>query len=362
MQAEPQKKADELTIRDLIATVKLWFKYLIAAWKLILFAGILGAALGLVYAFVKKPVYTASTTFVLEDDDKSGMGALSGIASLVGMDLSSMSSSNSLFKGDNIFEIYKSRLMIRKTLLDTSLFDGKPEKLINRYIASNQLRDDWGDKPALARIDFSIPEKQYTVLHDSVITLIWERIVEEELSVDKPDKKLSIIKVAYVSEDQLFARAFENKLVEKVNGYYIQTKIKKSRQNVAILQHQADSVRRVLDASLFGMADEADRNPNPNSAIERLLVPGQKKQVDVRAAGAIYEEIVKNLELGKVALRKETPLIQVIDEPVLPLKKKKPRKLYSLLIGGIVFGALVSFGVLFKRIYLEPDHHASITS
>jgi hypothetical protein len=46
-----------------------------------------------------------------------------------------------------------------------------------------------------------------------------------------------------------------------------------------------------------------------------------RKQIDIQTSGIIYGEALKNLALAKVVLQKETPLIQLIDKPVYPLKK-----------------------------------------
>lgn len=51
-----------------------------------------------------------------------------------------------------------------------------------------------------------------------------------------------------------------------------------------------------------------------------------KRQVDVRANTAILTQLVANLEMAKVTLRKETPLIQIIYRPIMLLEKKKKSK------------------------------------
>ena len=66
-------------------------------------------------------------------------------------------------------------------------------------------------------------------------------------------------------------------------------------------------------------------------------IPSSKRQIDVQANTALLTQLVTNLELARVALRKETPLIQIIDQPILPLKKDKLSKLKSLVIGGLIF-------------------------
>ena len=57
------------------------------------------------------------------------------------------------------------------------------------------------------------------------------------------------------------------------------------------------------------------------------------------------------LELSKVTLRKETPLIQVIDRPILPLEKDKVSKLKSLILGGFLAGFLTVLYLVFSSLY-----------
>jgi hypothetical protein len=342
---------DEISLKELILKIKDWYHFLLSKWKTILIAGIIGGVLGLTYSIFKKPVYTAETTFVLEEGDKAGgLGQYAGLASMVGIDLGGGGSG--IFKGDNILQLYKSRKMIQETLLAKDTFNGKQQSLIDRYIEFNKLREAWEDKPYLKDIQFNNPQN-FTRTQDSVIGKLVESINKEILNVAKPDKKLSIIAVSVKSEDELFAKAFANNIVNKVNSFYVNTKTKKSMENLSILQNQADSVRRVLNASIGGVAAAVDANPNLNSAFQTLRVGSQRKQVDVQASGAIYQEIVKNLEMAKISFRNDKPLIQVIDEPVFPLKNDKIGKSKGIVLGGIMFGFLTILFLLIRKILVN---------
>ena len=73
---------------------------------------------------------------------------------------------------------------------------------------------------------------------------------------------------------------------------------------------------------------------------------------------AILTELVKNLELAEISLRKVTPLVQIIDKPVLPLENNKTRKLTATFIGGVL-GVLLSLLFIvvkryLSRVYNEP--------
>lgn len=339
---------DEISLKELILKTREWGAYLWTKWLIILTAGLIGGILGLTYAFFKKPTYIAQTTFVLEEGENGGgLGQYAGLASMIGIDLGS--GGGGIFKGDNILELYKSRRMIQETLLSKDTFDGKQQSLIERYIEVNGLREDWDNKPVLKNLRFDNSVK-FTRTQDSIVGKFVEGINKGVLEVSKPDKKLNIISVKVASKDELFAKAFADNIVEKVNAFYVNTKTKKSAENLSILQSQADSVRAVLNASIGRVAAAVDANPNSNPAFQTLRVASQRKQVDVQASGAVYQEIVKNLELAKINFRNEKPLIQVIDQPVLPLKNDKLGKSKGLILGGILFGFLIVAFLTVKRI------------
>jgi len=343
------QSANDISFADIAKKVKSFAQYLRSKLLLIVLTGFLGLIAGLVYSIFKKPQYTAVYTFVLEEEEKGGgLGQYAGLASLAGIDVSGGASG--IFHGNNILELYRSRNMISKTLLSTVIFNGKPQKLIYRYIESNKLREKWDDNPTLKNISFNGNPDSFSRLQDSIIIDLTNTINKSVLKVDKPDKKLSIIEVDVTSTDELFAKEFANNIVNTVNSFYVLTKTKKQLQNATILQKQVDSVKSILNSSIVGVASAADASPNANPALSILRVPSQRKQVDVQTSTAVYAEMVKNLELSKIQLRKETPLIQTIDTPILPLIVNKLGKIKASILGFIAGIFLACMGAAFKKI------------
>jgi LPS O-antigen subunit length determinant protein (WzzB/FepE family) len=340
--------SEEITVMDLIAKIKSGTRYIKTKWVTILIASIFGALVGLGYSIFKRLTYTAVCTFVLEDGNKSGgmLSQYAGLASLAGVDLNS---SSGLFQGDNIIELYKSRLMIEKTLLSEVIFDKKRELLIDRYIDFKGLRRKWKNHDNIDTISFKGNPDNFNRHQDSIITDIVEIFNKRYLTVVKPDKKLNIINVGFSSKDELFAKEFTDKLVENVNDFYVLTKTQKSYQNVQVLQHQADSVKQALNSSITGVASAIDAAPNANPQLLSLRVSSQKKQIDVQASTAVYGEIVKNLEISKISLRQEKPLIQIIDKPVLPLGNDRLEKWAGIVIGFIMGGIIAIIFALLKK-------------
>ena len=346
-------ESDEISLKELILKLKEWWSYLLSQWKIILFFSFLGAFLGLGYAFINKPIYKAEFSFVLEDEKSGGggLGSALGLASQFGLDFGG-GRGGGIFAGDNLLELMKSRSMVQKALLSPIEIKGKSQSLANYYISFSELRKGWEGKPTLANLDYTINADvtKFNRVQDSVLMAMHQTIIKNFLTVAKLDKKLSILKVSVQSEDEVFSKAFTEALVREVSQFYVQTKTKKSTTNVAILQHQTDSVRRQLNGAISGVAQSNDAIPNLNASRQILRSSGQQRQVDVQANTAILTELVKNLELSKLSLRKETPLIQVIDKPILPLPVEKFGKVKGILLGGFLAVFLVVIGLIGSRV------------
>jgi len=99
------------------------------------------------------------------------------------------------------------------------------------------------------------------------------------------------------------------------------------------------------------MANATDNVYNLNPAFNVKGAPSKKMQIDVQANTSILTNLVVQLELAKITLRKETPLIQLIDRPILPLQKQKFGKLKSIILGGFLTGFLFILYLIFGRLY-----------
>ncbi len=350
----PPDNEDEISLKELILKIQEWWKYLLSKWIIILIVGLLGGAIGLWYAILQKPVYTATTTFVLESGDGGGgsLGQYAGIAAMAGIDIGG--GGGGIFQGDNIIELYKSRTMIQKTLLSEIDVNGKRQLLIDQYIDFNQLRQAWAEKPELADIQFKRNLKPFTRIQDSIVGMMVNDINKNYLIVAKLDKKLSIINVEVKANDEVFAKVFNEQIVKNVNDFYVQTKTKKALENVAILQQKVDSVGAVMNDAIYTAAAVSDATPNLNMTRQvQRAAPMQSSQFTAETNKAILGELVKNLEMSKMSLLKETPLIQVVDEPVFPLDKEGFGKRRGVIFGGLMGGFLIVTLLLAKKYFNE---------
>lgn len=347
---------DEMSIKEVIDKLIIWVKYLWSKWLIILVFGLAGAGIGLYKAIVFRPVYTAEYSFVLEEDKSGGFGGALGLASQFGIDLGGGGSGGGAFSGDNLIELMRSRSIVQKTLLKQVTLKGKSKTLVEHYIDFNELREGWKEKPELNKIlTFPVnsnPNK-FTREQDSLLTAVHQDIIQNFLSVGKIDRKLSIIKVEVKSIDENFSKYFAEELVDQVSRFYVETKTMKASQNVRILQHKVDSVRQRLNSAISGVAFSNDMNPNANPSKMILRAPSQQKQIDVQANTAILTQLVTNLEISKITLNKETPLVQVIDRPIFPLKKHRMGKLKTLVTGGIIAGFVIVSLLVLRKLFKD---------
>ncbi len=339
---------DEISLKELLLLLRRWCLYLWTKKWLIFIVISVGILLGLGYAYYKRPIFEATTTFVLEEGEGGGIGQYAGVAAMVGID---MGGGGGLFQGENILELYKSRTMLQKALLSTASFDGRRQLLIDRYLEFNKIRERW-ERPELKTLSFA-DTGRFTILQDSILGDIVRTIRTNNITVGKLDKKLNILKVEVKAPDEQFAKEFNDQIVLTVNNFYIDTKTRKSLQNVQILQNQTDSVRAVMSGAIYSSAMTVDATPNLNPAKQILRAPAQRSQFNAETNRAMLTELLKNLELSKMSLRKETPLIQVVDQPIYPLTKHEFGKLKGALLGGLILGFIAVLFLIIRKNYLE---------
>jgi len=338
---------DKISLSFLYERLKDWILFLFSKWGTIVLGTICILFFTISYNYLVKPTYFARTTFVLDNDSTSSMGDLSSLASLAGINASSFIDASSLFQIDNIQELYRSNTMIKKTLMSTANDGKKDFKLIDRFIEVEKLKNKW-DKLGVNINNFE-STKTISRTKDSLIKELIKTIKKENLIVDKPSRKTTILEIGFDHKDEILAKTFNENLVKIVNQFYNKTKTLKTGSNLKILQRQSDSVKIVLDASIMLLAEIDQSIPNPNPLSKVNLVPYQKAMIDVQANSAIYQELLKQLELAKVTHRNNMPLIQVIDSPNYPLENSR-WKLLKTIVYGIIMGSIFSiFSLSFKR-------------
>ena len=345
---------DELTFKEIVLRGKWFLEYIVIQRKTIFKAMLVGAVLGSCYSFFKQPVYSAYLTFTLEDKSSSGMNSSLSIDGPFGIDLGG-GGSGGAFSVSNLPELFLSRNMVERTLLSPIIFEEKKMSLAEMYIQIKGWRNKWEENQQLKLIQFfpNSSRIDYTRVQDSILGVIHDNLTKDNLTVSQKDKKNGIIIINTKSNNELFAKYFTEALAKQVSDFYIDYKSKKARENVSVLIKQTDSIRSELNSAISGVAVSVDNTFNLNPALNVKRTPTTRKQVDVQANTSILTELVKQAELAKVALRKETPLIKVVDSPILPLKKDKTSLVFGVVLGSVIALFVSLLFLMFKIIFKQ---------
>jgi hypothetical protein len=343
---------DEISLKELINKFNQVIYYLRKQWWKIFIVASLGGLMGFFYAYSKPITYSATLSFVVEEGKSSSAG-LAAIAGQFGLDVGGANGTG-LLNGENLLLFLKSNELVKQTLL-TNYDSTTRYSLADKYADVYGLREKWLKSSKVGKaVYFPISEGRvvFTRLQDSLLMTITSQLIKKELVIERPEKKATFITVQTTMRDELLSKFFCERLVQKATEIYVQSKIKRQKNNVDRLQKRSDSIGAILNNKTFVSASDQEKildiNPASRTSTVNAEISGREKMM----LATIYGEVVKNLEISKLQLSQETPSIQIIDPVGLPLNKNKIGFLTSSIIGFIIFSAFYIFFLVIKK-YLQ---------
>lgn len=301
------------------------------------------------YYFWQKPAYEAKVSFILEEKSGGLSSGLSGIASTFGIDIAGLSGGGSLFSGDNVLDILQSRRIINEVLLSRvdSVNKINGATLADLYLSfANLGLPSQYDTLGFAKLH---PGQPHPAIHDSVLGLIYDRLVKKEISAERQNKKGSIIAFTVTTPSQEFSKLFAERVVAQTKQLYMNVKTGFMAANVAKLEAKADSILRLANTKSFQSAGL--QILDANEAYRQATVPAELSQRDRLLNNTLYAEVVKNLEAARLTLASQTPVLQLLDEPLYPLRDKR-KSLFKLLLLSV--GAATVLYILLTFVQIPP--------
>jgi uncharacterized protein involved in exopolysaccharide biosynthesis len=323
---------------ELKSVLNRFLNYFISQYKLVLYITLISTILGFLYGKFQPSSFKATTTFIVEDKSGKGAGGLSGLASQFGIDAGGLTGGGAgLFDGDNVLEIIKSRGIIEKVLLTKMDNASNGQTIADYYIQISDFKSAFESKNINTKsLNFiAIAEgTKHSVVQDSILFILYSEI-SKNLTVEKRNKKSTIITLQVTSPDQVFSKTFAEELIKQTSDLYIDIKTGNLSKSIGKIQRKADS----LQNSLVGIYQNSFQiNMSRNDLSER----------DKTFSSTLYAEVVKNLETLKLSLINQTPVIQVLDTPKLPLFDQRLPGRYFLVIGFAVGFLLSILYALYK--------------
>ncbi len=334
-----RNKEDYYSLTDIMIRLKSFFGYLRMKWWLFVIACVAGSGLGTIYYFVQKPRYEAVCTFILEEK-QSGMGGLSSIASQFGFDVGGMNGGGSLFAGDNILDILKSKKVVQQVLLSQAdRIESDNNTLADLYLEFSGLKKKWQTFPLLANVRFSNTNASLSPVQDSVLNIIYDAVLKKSLVAERINKKGTIIKVQITATNGRFAKLMTERLVDEASKLYLNIKTGTAQANIDRMQRRSDSLLALLNNKSYVAAASQSLDANPG--IKAAIVPTEIAMRDKTVIATLYTEVTKNLEASKLLLSQQIPVIQILDKPGMSMYDHKKGRIF-LVVAGSMIGAFIA--------------------
>jgi len=357
-----QDQDDEISLLDVVATIK-------ENIKLLTVVPLLSALIALGVSFLIKPTYTATTTFLLPQQQQStaasmlqGLGALGGgFAGAAGglknpsdqylAFLKSRSVQDSLVNRFNLKQRYKVELhsdalgVLSSAVTTIAGKDG----LIKIDV-------DDTDSSFAAQLANAHVEELRKLLSRLAITEAQQRRFFYEKQFDHAKNKLSEAQIALQlsgveegvlrSEPRLAADSYA-KLKAEVTA--AQVKIQSMRSYLA---EQAPDFK-MAQANLNALVVQLNKTES-SSAIP--VVSGYvSKYREFKYQEALFDMFAKQFELAKLDEAREGALIQVVDIAQPPERNSKPKRAQISMLTGLATGFTMLFFVFARKVW--RSHH-----
>lgn len=363
-------ESDEIDLKDLF--IKIWTQR-----KLIFVVTAIAIVIGLLVAFLSPVEYSASCTVVPQQTEKSG-GNLAGIASMMGVNLGSGMSGETLSPTvyPNIVksapycsDIMQTKITTKKSSVPITLYE---------YYTEDEYRD---------RNLFSIIAKYTIGLPGTILSAITsndsedlgqaiysDTITGKVISLSEDERKVYEIisnniqlelnsKDGYIvlgysfGEPEAVAQITQN-LYTTLDKYVRNYKAQKAEDNLIFVQSSYEDARADFLRKQSELAAFQDANRDLSTASARAILRRLNSEYDI--AFTVYNELAKQLEQAKLAVKQSIPVLTVIDPVVVPNQKSAPRRAMILIVFTFL-GVIIGIGWVFIKPFID-DLRSSVRS
>ncbi len=344
---------DEITLKELILKVQEYWRELWRHWLLIGLITVPFLAFKVYKAVTTKPVFPATLTFMVDEDEGNRMGSMVSLLGQFGL-----GGPRGQYNLNKILEISRSRRVLQLALFSKSEVKGKNDFLANHLINQTNLHERWeddttglkgfyfqrGDVDGFGKLENKVLKTLQGILNGS------EK--KEGLYNTSYDEDTGIMKLKMESWSEDLAINMVDTIFSKLTTYYVKSATEKSLGTYAVLKSKTDSLALALSSAEYRFAEFLDKNQNVYSARQGLLQQTRLSS-EVQRLQIMHGEAIKNLEFADFSLKSETPFITLIDNPIAPLRPVTESLLMAIILGSILGGMIGVTYVLGRKIYRD---------
>jgi len=314
---------------DLVEILKKIYK----SRKFILIISFSFALIGVAVAMLS-PIKFSSETIFITQNQESNSSSLSGVASLVGINLGA-----SNFGGEIPSSMYPQVTQspkFKRLLLNSNIdFDNKIN--LKQYLIDYYKLNTENDK---INSDLYVSE-----LENDCFNIIDEII---SVNVNQKDGFISLSATLPVAEYSTNLTINAKEILQEI---IINNKIESANQNLIFSQQQLKEKKLIFDEIQAKLAYFSDSNLNSVNSF--VINERDKLEAEFQIINAVVTELSKQVEQVKLQVSKDTPVFSTIKEAVIPIKRTSPKRTQLVIIFGFI-GLVISTGfILIKDLLLD---------
>lgn len=322
-------------------------------WKekiAIVFVTLLFVIGGVSYAFFAREEFSTEGTILPEFQSKTGgLSQFAGLASLAGVDLASMS--GGLGGVDAVRpDLYPT--VIESTpffleLFKTNVFTKKGEKMTFSQFYDKYVLDD--------DIDEEYAKLKYPLNKDYVaVTYQTEKNLKDlrKRITSSIDKKTGIITITVKMPDPIVAALVTNFSMGYVKEYVINYRTEKAKRDLNFLAERLDAAKGKYYSNQTKKAQYSDQNQLSMIKVQSADLQRERIESEYKLSSSFYNSLLQKYEEAKLKVQQETPVLKVLEPPVVPNKRSEPKRVIVVILAtflGIIFGII--FGLIRKKNY-----------
>lgn len=339
---ELNNSQEEVSLREIILKIQEYYRAIISSWMVLLFFIALSVAYMLYVAFTTPVKYRAELTYMLKSEGGSTGGGLGGLAASFGLG----SISNDQINIDKMLALSKTRNIIQQALFEKITVKGEEDFCANHIIDVYELNTEWKKNKELSTFRFTQDSiDAFEEIENRALLLVHKAVIGSDKKVGlfstKFDNSTGIITLATETRSEDLSLNMVNIIYEKVSDFYIRKSVEQQQATYDLTKSRTDSLKTEYEKAQYSLLKFKDTNRGLSLRqyeLKELLL--QRK---VQLLSIAYGEAQRNVELANFALKSNTPFVQSIDLPILPLRAIRKSKIKAILTGvalGVFFGAL----------------------
>ncbi len=333
-------------IRTLMLSLKDFGWELIKKWYWFVIVGFLFLSFTLYRVNQQSITYVGKLSFMTNNDSGGGVSRLLQFAGQFGL------GSNQPVASERLVELLKSKRMVYRALMKKIEIEGSEQMLFNHYIDLFRLRENWQEDEKLKDFKFVPKEiEDFNFTENSVAQNIYNQIVFGYLSAN-PGKN-GITTMSCESTSEAFSKEFLIALIGTLSDYYQKKAVEQQRNTYEMIKSTADSVQTALQSAEYALTKWYEDNRKPLAAGTLSAQKAMNKEKLERKVEILYEVLAtdyKSLEIARLDLHSNKPIVQVIDYPTYPLPMNVPNKLMKLIVAAFLSMVLTAIAIIFYKL------------